>query len=109
MGHARALLGLPDSGLQVHARDVIVKKGLSVRDTEKLVQGLLRKGKRRKAAAPEDGGLRPILDQLIRHFSTRVKITRRGRRGRIEIEFFSEEDLQRILDLLIQSSPVLSP
>ena len=109
MGHARALLGLPDSGLQLHVRDVIVKKGLSVRETERLIQGLLKKGKRRKAAAPEDGGLRPLLDQLIRHFGTRVKVTRRGKRGKIEIEFFSEEDLHRLLDLLMQSSPLPSP
>ena len=108
MGHARALLALPESSLQLHARDVIVKRGLSVRDTEKLVQGLTKPGKRRKALPAEDRGLRPILDQLIRHFSTRVKIRRRGKRGKIEIEFFSEEDLHRILDLLIQSSPVLN-
>ncbi len=108
MGHARALLGLPESGLQVHARDVVVKKGLSVRETERLIQGLLKKGKRRKAPAAEDGGLRPILDQLIRYFGTRVKVTRRGRKGKIEIEFFSEEDLHRILDILIQNSPLLS-
>jgi ParB family chromosome partitioning protein len=69
----------------------------------------LKKGKRRKATAPKDGGLRPLLDQLIRHFGTRVKITRRGRRGKIEIEFFSEEDLHRLLDLLIQSSPLPRP
>jgi ParB family chromosome partitioning protein len=80
-----------------------------VRDTERLIQTLLKKGKRRKAAAPEDGGLRPILDQLIRHFGTRVKISRRGRKGKIEIEFFSEEDLHRILDLLILSPPLPSP
>jgi ParB family chromosome partitioning protein len=108
MGHARALLGLSESSLQLHARDVIVKKGLSVRETERLIQGLMKKGRRRKAPAPEDGGLRPVLDQLIRHFGTRVKVTRRGRRGKIEIEFFSEEDLHRILDLLIQSSPLPS-
>jgi ParB family chromosome partitioning protein len=108
MGHARALLGLPDVSLQVQARDAIIKRGLSVREAERLVQGLLKKKKRRKTAGAEDGDLRPVLDRLIRHFSTRVKIARRGKRGKIEIEFFSEEDLHRILDLLMQGSPVLT-
>jgi ParB family chromosome partitioning protein len=108
MGHARALLALPDASLQVQARDAIIKRGLSVRDAERLVQGLLQKRKRRKTAGADDGDLRPILDQLIRHFSTRVRIARRGKRGKIQIEFFSEEDLRRILDLLMQGSPVLN-
>jgi ParB family chromosome partitioning protein len=107
MGHARALLGLPDVSLQVQARDAIIKRGLSVREAERLVQALLKK-KRRKTAREEDSNFRPVLDRLIRHFSTRVKIARRGKRGKIEIEFFSEEDLHRILDLLMQSSPLLN-
>jgi ParB family chromosome partitioning protein len=107
MGHARALLALDDTSLQSQARDAIIKRGLSVRETEKLVQSLLKKGGRRKAASPEDGHLRAVTDQLIRHFGTRVKITRRGKRGRIEIEFYSDDDLQRILDLLGRRSAVL--
>jgi ParB family chromosome partitioning protein len=107
MGHARALLGLPEVSLQVQARDAIIKRGLSVREAERLVRALLKK-KRRKTAREEDGDLRPVLDRLIRHFSTRVKIARRGKRGKIEIEFFSDEDLHRILDLLMQGSPLLN-
>jgi ParB family chromosome partitioning protein len=107
MGHARALLALPDPSLQLQARDMILRRGLSVRETEKLVQSLLKKGKRRKAVPEEDSHLRAITDQLTRHFGTRVRITRRGKRGKVEIDFYSDDDLQRILDVLRQRSPVL--
>ena len=99
MGHARALLALPNSDLQLQARDTIVKRGLSVRETEKLVQALQKGKKKPKAAKQPDSHMRAILDRLIRYFGTKVSITRRGKRGRIEIEFYSEDDLQRILDL----------
>lgn len=102
MGHARTLLALSNKSLQLEARNLAVKRGLSVRETEKLVQSLLKGSKKRQAPAQQDSHLRSISDQLIRHFGTRVKITRRGKRGKIEIEFYSDEDLQRILDLLQQ-------
>ncbi len=104
MGHARALLALPDSELQLQARDTIVKKGLSVRETEKLVQALQKRKKKAKAALQADSHIRAIIDRLIRHFGTKVSINRRGKRGKIEIEFYSDDDLQRILDLFWQGS-----
>lgn len=99
MGHARALLALTNTADQLQARTTIVKRGLSVRETEKLVQGLLKRQKKRKVTQEIDSHMRAIIDQLIRHFGTRVRIARRGKRGRIEIEFYSDDDLKRILDL----------
>ncbi|MBW1980486.1 MAG: ParB/RepB/Spo0J family partition protein [Deltaproteobacteria bacterium] len=104
MGHARCLLALREQSLQLQARDVVVQRGLSVRETEKLVQMLLKKGRKRKSVPQQDDHFRAVTDQLIRYFGTRVKISRRGKRGKIEIEFYSDEDLQRILDLLGQQS-----
>ena len=104
MGHARALLALPDSAVQLQARNKIVKRGLSVRETEKLVQTLLKKKKKPKTASQPDSHMRAMLDRLIRHFGTKVNITRRGKRGKVEIEFYSEDDLQRILDLFWKGS-----
>jgi ParB family chromosome partitioning protein len=104
MGHARALLALPAADAQLRARNTIVKRSLTVRDTEKLIQALLKKKKKVKAAKPLDSHERAIIDRLIRHFGTKVNIARRGKRGKIEIEFYSDEDLQRILDLFLQSS-----
>jgi len=104
MGHARALLALPAADAQLRARNTIVKRSLSVRETEKLIQALLKKKKKVKAATPLDSHERAIIDRLIRHFGTKVNIARRGKRGKIEIEFYSDEDLQRILDLFWKSS-----
>jgi len=104
MGHARALLALPAADAQLRARNTIVKRSLTVRDTEKLIQALLKKKKKVKAAKPLDSHERAIIDRLIRHFGTKVNIARRGKRGKIEIEFYSNEDLQRILELFWKSS-----
>jgi ParB family chromosome partitioning protein len=102
MGHARALLTLTDTALQLQARNAIIKRGLTVRETEKLVQSLVKKQKKRKTEPPIDSHLRSVTDQLVRHFGTRVRIARRGKKGKIEIDFYSDEDLQRILDLFWQ-------
>jgi ParB family chromosome partitioning protein len=104
MGHARALLALPAADAQLRARNTIVKRNLSVRETEKLIQALLKKKKKVKAATPLDSHARAIIDRLIRHFGTKVNIARRGKRGKIEIEFYSDDDLQRILDLFWKRS-----
>lgn len=104
MGHARALLALPDAAVQLQARNTIVKRGLSVRETEKLVQTLLKRKKKPKVASQPDSHMRAMLDRLIRHFGTKVNITRRGKRGKVEIEFYSDDDLQRILDLFWKGS-----
>jgi len=106
MGHARALLALPDPAAQLTARNTIVKKKLSVRDTEKLVQSLLKKGSKRTVVVEPASHMLSIVDQLIRHFGTKVTISRRGKLGRIEIEFYSDDDLQRIIDLLWQRPPL---
>jgi ParB family chromosome partitioning protein len=104
MGHARALLSLSDPALQLQARNAIIKRGHSVRETEKLIQTLQKKRKKPKAASQPDSNIRAIMDRLIRHFGTKVSINRRGKRGKIEIEFYSDDDLQRILDLFWQGS-----
>lgn len=107
MGHARALLALSSSALQLEARNAIVKRTLSVRETEKLVLALQKRKKKTKAVPQLDSHMRAVLDRLIRYFGTKVSITRRGKRGRIEIEFYSDDDLQRILDLFWQGSSTL--
>ena len=104
MGHARALLALPEAAVQLQARNTIVKKSLSVRETEKLVQTLLKRKTKAKVTSEPDSHMRAMLDRLIRHFGTKVNIVRRGKRGKVEIEFYSDDDLQRILDLFWKGS-----
>jgi len=102
MGHARALLALADDGQQRSvARDVIARS-LSVRETESLVKNAEGGSIDRKPASvpPVDVHTRAAEDKLKFMLGTRVRIVRRGTRGRIEIDFGSEEELIRIFDQL---------
>ena len=102
MGHARALLSLADEADQRRtARDVIARS-LSVRETESLVKRLVEAGKPPRAAEPKaaDVHTRAAEDRLKLLLGTRVRIVRHGTRGRIEIDFVSEEELIRIYDQL---------
>jgi len=99
MGHARAILALADEAAQLRlARDVIARS-LSVRETEALVK---------KAAAPEekkpqkkiDVHTRAAEDKLRMSLGTRVRINRKGKGGRIEIEFVNEDELHRLYERL---------
>ncbi len=103
MGHARALLALPDEADQRRVGRVVIARGLSVRDTEALV----RHETTPKAAATEppkvDANTRAAEEQLKLALGTRVRIVRRGRRGRIEVDFTSEEELQRLYERLAES------
>ena len=103
MGHARALLALTDAAAQrTLARDIIARN-LSVRETE----GLVKKSAEPDPVArtvskpqPADVHTRAAEDKLRLQLGTRVRIVRRGKKGRIEIEFVSEEELIRIYDML---------
>lgn len=119
-GHARALLAIPEPDRQVALRNVIVERGLSVRETERLVN---RARKSRTNAtdgrlAEQAGGVelptglalqfQAVQEMLERRFSTRV-IIRRGEQGnaateagRIEIEFYSLDDFNRLYELLVR-------
>jgi len=100
MGHARAILGVADEGVQRRIGRDVVAKSLSVRETEALVK---------KAAAPEpepreapqpDVHTRAAEEKLRFSLGTRVRIARKGKGGKIEIEFTSEDELHRIYEHL---------
>ena len=104
MGHARALLSLSDEADQRRtARDVIARN-LSVRETESLVKKMVEDGAPPRAAAPKpvDVHTRAAEDRLKLVLGTRVRIVRRGTRGRIEIDFGSEEELIRVYEQLTE-------
>jgi ParB family chromosome partitioning protein len=103
MGHARALLALTDEGRQRSVARDIIARSLSVRETESLVKNAAEGGiaDRAPAAVPlVDVHTRAAEDKLKFLLGTRVRIVRRGMRGRIEIDFGSEEELIRIFDQL---------
>jgi ParB family chromosome partitioning protein len=108
MGHARALVGLTDEADQRRlARDVIARH-LSVRETEslvkKLIDGARGAAERAEPAPPKpvDVHTRAAEDRLKLALGTRVRIVRHGTRGRIEIDFASEDELIRIFDQLTE-------
>jgi ParB family transcriptional regulator, chromosome partitioning protein len=99
MGHARALLGLPDEAAQLRVSRDIITKSLSVRETEALVK----KATQPVVAKPEpdkDVHTRAAEERLHFVLGARVRIIRKRDGGRIEIDFGSEEELQRLFEAL---------
>lgn len=95
-GHARALLSLERAAVIAAAAREVIAKGMSARDVEKLVRRL--KGVRRlkRSAALLDPDLRSFTEKLQRCLGTKVRLIHRGNRGKIEIEYYSLTDLERI-------------
>jgi ParB family chromosome partitioning protein len=102
MGHARALLSLPDAPAQRRAAREVISRGLSVRDTELLIKKLGEPARERetKPDAKADVHTRAAEDRMRFALGTRVRIVRRGSRGTIQIEFGSETELNRLYELL---------
>ncbi len=103
-GHARALLGLDSESAQVQLASRIAKQGLSVRQVENLVasRGIKPSAQKTTSEAPVDPNVRAAALELERTLGTRVKILGDGRRGKIEISYFSAQDLTRIYDLMVR-------
>jgi ParB family chromosome partitioning protein len=97
-GHAKALLGLPTEGEQYRVCNLIVNKGLSVRETEKLVARRTSSAKKREVK--KDAGLDHIANEMQQVLGTRVKIFHGKKRGAIQIEYYSVEDLNRIFEII---------
>jgi len=102
MGHARALLGISNKAQQSAVWRAVVAKGLSVRETESLVNRLKKESgdSRKRKEGSDEIYFTNISEELSRNFGTKVKIRRRGQKGKVEIEFYSNEDLDRLLHLL---------
>ncbi|MCI9127620.1 MAG: ParB/RepB/Spo0J family partition protein [Eubacterium sp.] len=101
MGHARALLALDQEDLQLEAAKVVIEKGYSVRDTEKLVKSILNP-KQAKLPIPssDEAVYESIATKLREKFGTKVSINhKKGGKGKIEIEYYSKEEFERILEM----------
>lgn len=101
MGHARALLTVADEKVQWQLAEAVVQKGLSVRQLEELVkqQNVSRETKKKKAPKKE-AVLIQLEERLRTRLGTLVQIKKSAKKGKIEIEFYSNDDLQRIIELL---------
>jgi len=105
MGHARALLGAETSAQQLAAWRSVVSKKLSVRETEALIKRL--KAEKSKPRVSENRSeqihLSGLAEDLSRHFGTKIMIKKHGRKGKVEIEFYSNDDLDRLIQRLRQT------
>lgn len=101
MGHARALLALSEEAEQRRMARDVVARGLSVRETESLVKKT-GEGRAPATSSTVDVHTRAAEDRLRLVLGTRVRIVRRGTRGRIEIDFGSEDELIRIYEQLTE-------
>ena len=103
VGHAKVLLGLANAGEQMLAAERIRKENLTVRATERLVDSMRAGSKpatKRRAIAVTNGAIFADLEKrLQQHVGTRVRIVGKANAGRIEVHYFSAEDLERILQL----------
>lgn len=103
-GHARALLALEDGDLQFELAQKILEEGLSVREVEKLVKKLTKPPKEKKEEKPERDDsfvYRHLEDRMKSIMGTKVSINKKDKnKGRIEIEYYSAEELERIVELI---------
>jgi len=98
-GHARALLSIDDKELQERVSKEVVEKRLSVRETETLVKRLQSNVKENKKTNNEDENLIKIEDELKKILGTKVKLTTNNKKGKIMIEYYSNDELDRILQI----------
>ena len=108
-GHARALLALEDENTQVEALGIMLKKGLNVRQTEELVRNMVRRKTSETPASPPTRALSPeekaLEDEFRQALGTKVQLVRgKAGSGRLVIQFYSEEELQTIYEIMVRDS-----
>jgi ParB family chromosome partitioning protein len=103
MGHARAILATEGASEQRALAEKTVEHGWSVRQVEKLVAAAEAPGHTKKTKRV-DPNVRAATETLERSLGTRVRIVERGKRGRIEIEYYSQEELQRLYERLVNET-----
>jgi ParB family transcriptional regulator, chromosome partitioning protein len=99
-GHGRTLLAVPDKDAQYILAQKVIDEGLNVRDTEKFIKSLGKEKKEKNSKYKDNIYFVDIKDKLQDYFGTKVSLINKKNKGKIEIEYYSEDDLQRILDIL---------
>lgn len=100
-GHARAIAGISDFEKQIEIAEYAIEKGISVREIEKLIKEL---GNNKKKNSQKKSGKTPdvkrLEEDLKQIMGTKVSLNQKGKKGRIEIEYYSREELERLIELL---------
>src|SRR5664280_2068882 len=105
VGHAKVILGLPDEKIQKLAAERVVKEGLNVRQTEGLIAKLQARGAKTSGGkttviVPVSSNITRLEDKLREKFGTKVHLKYAQGKGAVEISFFSDDELQRVLEIL---------
>jgi len=105
VGHAKVILGLPDEKIQKLAAERVVKEGLNVRQTEGLIAKLQARGTKTSGGkttviVPVSSNITRLEDKLREKFGTKVHLKYAQGKGTVEISFFSDDELQRVLEIL---------
>ena len=107
LGHAKVIMAILDAETQIKVADEVAQNLLSVRETEERVAGYLdRSGRKGRKTHPVrttavDPNVAAAADRLTRALSTKVRIARKGKGGRIEIDFYDDDGLQRLYEFLL--------
>ncbi len=100
MGHAKAILALDQEDKQMLLHELILRDELTVREAEQAAKRIGEKAKKQQLSyMPRDFYLEQLADKMRERFGTQVSIQSRGKRGRISIDYYSFDDLDRLLDL----------
>jgi ParB family chromosome partitioning protein len=100
VGHARPLLTIEDENEKMALWREILNSNMTVRDVEAALHGTGGRQKRRSKKAVQNEELADLTELLTTHMGTKVRIHGSSKKGRIEIEYFSQEDLERLIDVL---------
>ena len=105
-GQARALLGLQSEAVIITAYREVLARALSTRETEKLVRNLKLGRRRRRESSAVDPDLRSLVEELQRALGTKIRVLPKARsnKGKIEIEYYSLPDLERIIGTITMRS-----
>lgn len=100
-GHARAIAGIGDTEKQIQLAEYAIKEGLSVREIEKIIKeenAPKKKISRKKAEKSTD--VKKVEDDLKQIMGTKVNLNQSGKKGKIEIEYYSRDELERLIEML---------
>lgn len=101
VGHARAIAGVTDSSRQIELAKYTIEHELSVREIEKLIkEGNLQKNKAPRRKAEKSPDVKQVEEDLKQIMGTKVTLSQKGKKGRIEIEYYSKEELERLIGML---------
>ena len=99
-GHGRALLAIDDPKLQCEIAQKVIDERLSVRELERLIKNLKAEKQVERKSKESNPYYKDLTERLQNYFGTKVNISNKNNKGKIEIEYYSEEDLQRILEII---------